>query len=352
MENPKRILVAPLNWGLGHATRCMPIIHALLAQGHEVLLASDGRALDLLKREFPDLTALELPAYDVRYSRKFFLTFLILQMPRVLLAIWREHRTLQQWVRQYRLDAVISDNRLGCFTRQAPCVVLSHQLRIFTRPAWIGHIATFLHRRILQRYDACWIPDFEGPANLSGELAHGMTLPHMHYLGPLSRMKPGQEERSYDVLVILSGPEPGRTEWEKAILRQAADIPLRWLIVQGKPEQNEQTTPHPHIAMRSFLGARELNQAILQAEVVVSRSGYSTIMDLAVLGKKALLVSTPGQPEQEYLAQYGAQKGWFATQSQDKLDLKEGIKAARAAKGLQLEGTEAYDLAAFLKKWM
>ena len=352
MEQPKRILVAPLNWGLGHATRCMPIIRELIRQGHEVLLASDGRALDLLRREFPDLPALELPAYDVRYSRKHFLPFLILQMPKVLLAVWKEYRMLQKYIRQYRLDAVISDNRLGCHTRLVPCVVLSHQLRIFTRPAWIGWIASKLHRAVLRRYHACWIPDLEGPVNLSGRLAHGIAMPHMHYIGLLSRMSPAEADLQYDVLVILSGPEPGRTEWEQLILEQAAALSGQWLIVQGKPEMVEQSFPHPHIEMRSFLSAQPLNQAILQSAVVVSRSGYSTVMDLAVLGKKALLVSTPGQPEQEYLAQYGAQQGWFATQSQDQLDLKKGIEAAKASKGLRLEGAEAHDLAAFLKKWL
>lgn len=352
MKKPARILIAPLNWGLGHATRCIPIIRELLLQGHEVMLASDGRALDLLKREFPHLPALELPAYDVRYPRKRLLLFLILQMPKVLAAIFREHRILQRWIDQYGIDAVISDNRLGCYTRKVPCAVISHQLSIFTRPAWVGAIATFLHRRVLKRYHQCWIPDLEGPVNLSGELAHGMSLPNMRYIGPLSRMRAGQRDKKYDVLAILSGPEPMRTEWEAAILAQAAVLSYRWLIVQGKPEQEETSFPYPHVEMRSFLNAEALNQAILQSEVIVSRTGYSTIMDLAVLGKKALLVSTPGQPEQEYLAWYGLEKGWYSTQTQAQLDLKRGIEEAKASAGIRLPEGQVVDLGAFLAEWL
>ena len=353
MNTSKRILVAPLNWGLGHASRSIPIIRELMRQGHEVLIASDGRALDLLKREFPDLTALELPAYDVRYPRKWLLYALVLQLYKILAALLLEHRTLRKWIAEYRLDAVISDNRLGCFTRQVPCAVISHQLNIFTKPPVIGKLATFLHRLVLRRYGQCWIPDLEGPENLSGDLAHGMSLPNMRYIGLLTRMETGQLPERYDVLAILSGPEPQRSEWEHLILEQAAQLPsYRWLIVQGKPELQEQNFPYPHIEVRSFMNSQEINKAILESRIILSRTGYSTIMDLAVLGKKALLVSTPGQPEQEYLADYGHQKGWYYTQSQDELDLKKGLVEAEKCRGLSLAEDGSIRLEVFLKNWV
>ncbi|MBK8490733.1 MAG: glycosyltransferase [Saprospirales bacterium] len=352
MKSSKRILIAPLNWGLGHATRSIPIIRELIKQGHEVWLASDGRALDLLKREFPDLPALELPEYDVRYPKKWLLYFLILQMPKVIWAIIREHRQIRHWISEHQFDAVISDNRLGCFTRKVPCAVISHQLLILTHPALIGQVATFLHRRILRRYHSCWIPDLEGPDNLSGKLAHGMSLPNMRYLGPLTRMRPGALAERYDVLAILSGPEPLRTEWETLILKQAATLPYRWLIVQGKPEKQEHFFPYPHVEVRSFLDSQGINQAILESRLILSRSGYSTIMDLAVLNKKALLVSTPGQPEQEYLAQYGLEKGWYYTQTQDQLDLKKGLEEADKLEGIMLPEWDSTALGKFLEEWL
>lgn len=351
MEKKLRILVAPLNWGLGHATRSIPIIRELRRQGHEVLIASDGWALDLLKREFPDLTALELPPYDMRYPRKHLLTFLVLQAYKLIAAIILENKTLSRYISQYHIDAVISDNRLGCFSKKVPCVVMSHQLSIYTRPPLVGWVSTFLHRRILNRYDQCWIPDYEGPANLSGKLAHGMSLPNMRYTGPLTRMQAGQAPIKYDVLAIISGPEPMRSDWEKAILTQAAALPYRFLVVQGLPDKDQSSSPHPNVEMRSFLNAKDLNQAVLESEVIVSRSGYSTIMDLAVLGKKALLVATPGQPEQEYLAWYGHEKGWYFTQLQDRLDLAKGIEGARACQGIRLEEAHETKLEKFLSDW-
>ena len=354
MSKPKRILIAPLNWGLGHATRCIPIIQELIRQGQEVWIASDGRALNLLKREFPQLPALSLPAYSIRYSQKWFLFYLLLQAPKIGWAIIHEHRTVRRWIQAYEFDAVISDNRLGCFSSQISSVVISHQLRIFTRPAWIGKIAGFLHRWILGQYDRCWIPDLEGPQNLSGDLAHGISQASLQYMGPLSRMKKGAspEKEEYDVLVVLSGPEPQRTQWEKCILAQAAHLPYRWLIVQGKPEEKRCSRPQPHIELHSFLGTKALNEAFLKSRLIISRSGYSTIMDLAVLGKKALLVPTPGQPEQEYLAVYGQAKGWFHTQNQRKLDLKKGVEEAEKTEGIQLTDWDRSELGVFIKNWL
>jgi uncharacterized protein (TIGR00661 family) len=353
MSSKKRILVAPLNWGLGHATRSIPIIRALLDMGHEVWLASDGRALDLLKKEFPQLPALETPEYDVRYPRKRLLYFLVLQMPKVLLAVIREYRRLHKWIAEHRFDAVISDNRLGCFTNKVPCAVISNQISIFTRPKWIGLAATFLHRRILARYDVVWVPDFEGPDNLSGILTHETRLPNMSYIGPLTRMQPGQAAEKYDVLVIISGPEPLRTEWENLILSQAAQLTqYRWLVALGKADENEHFFPQPHIEVRSFLDAKSLNQAILESRIVLSRTGYSTVMDLAVLNKKALLVPTPGQPEQEYLGVYGQEKGWYATQTQDELDLKSGLEMAEKSEGIDLSRAAAPPLKGILEEFL
>ncbi|MBK6620409.1 MAG: glycosyltransferase [Saprospirales bacterium] len=352
MKSPKRILIAPLNWGLGHATRCIPIIRELLRQGQEVWIASDGRALELLRHEFPQLPTLELPAYDVRYPRKRLLYFLILQMPKVLLAIVREHRILQGWIDEHRIDAVISDNRLGCFSKKVPCAVISHQLSIFTRPAIVGKVATFLHRLILRRYDSCWIPDLEGPDNLSGDLAHGMKLPNMKYIGLLTRIEPGELPERYDLLTILSGPEPLRSDWEHLILEQVANLPYRVLIVQGKPEKQEHYFPYPHVEVCSFMDSKELNKAILESRVILSRSGYSTIMDLAVLNKKAILVPTPGQPEQEYLALYGYRKGWYYTQLQEDFDLEKGMEEVEKSQGFNFKEAGSGRLEQVLKEWV
>lgn len=331
----KKVLVVPLDWGLGHATRDIPLIHELLNAGCEVLIAAEGKHAALLSREFPQITILPLPGYQIQYSQKglFFGLKIIQQIPKIWKAIRFEQAWLRKTVADLGINAVISDNRFGLYHTDIPCVFISHQLLIKT--PFGGFTERMLQRinyKFIRRYSACWIPDFAGEPNLSGVLAHPANLPeHTTYLGCLSRFVPMENvEKKYDLLALISGPEPQRTNLEELLVAQIKQMPgLKALIVSGRPDQAEKREVAPGVFQVSHLGAKELNEAMLASDMVLSRSGYTTLMDLAKLNKKAILIPTPGQSEQEYLGKYLMEKGYFYSLPQHQFHLQKALDAVK-----------------------
>ncbi|MBI2269508.1 MAG: glycosyltransferase [Bacteroidetes bacterium] len=327
MYSKKRILIAPLDWGLGHATRCIPIIRQLLLNNAEVILAADKRPLALLRDEFPQLEFVVLPGYNIYYPRKGNLTVSMLwQASKIFTAIYREHKQLKTIIKEKNIDAVISDNRYGLWSKTVPCIFITHQLNI--RTPFAGKILHKFNSRFIRKYNECWIPDLEGTPNLSGDLSHKQKLPaNTYFIGPLSRFTNviPVTKKKYDVLAILSGPEPQRSVFENIILNELQAIKLKCLIVQGIPEIKEIKKINDNIEIISHLNSEELNRTICESELIISRPGYSTIMDLAVLGKKAIFIPTPGQTEQEYLAEKFKSERIANSMSQQKFNLKESI---------------------------
>lgn len=358
------ILVAPLNWGLGHATRCIPLIRLLEEQGANVLLASDGVALHLLRAEFPHLTAVELPSYRIRYYTSNMVWNIARQLPRIFYAIRAEHRMVRHIADKYKVKGIISDNRYGCFHEHIKNVILTHQLHVQLPdkiPKW--PVNNILHN-LLAKFDRVWVPDLPDAPNLSGLLSHPPPA-HLKvdYIAPQSRMQRlradtqmswQKQKTEYDVGVILSGPEPQRTILEQRLLEQAMMMTDRhFIFVQGKTqERKEHYFMADHIEMVSFLTSRDLNLLLLSCAAVVCRSGYSSIMDLAVLGLKAVLIPTPGQTEQEYLARWFSERNIFATQNQDTLDLETGLKRLPHTNGLQPEQYTDHLLKNILQSWL
>ncbi|UII78160.1 glycosyltransferase family protein [Flagellimonas sp. CMM7] len=307
MQSSKRILVAPLNWGLGHATRCIPIINALLEHGHQPFIASDGVARSLLRKEFPDVTTFELPSYKITYAEKAknFKVKMMWDSPKVLKAMNKEKKTIKQLVKKHQLDGIISDNRLGVFYKKVPCVFITHQLNVLSgNTTWMSSKA---HQKIIKKFDACWVPDVEGKPNLTGKLGHlKKSKINIKYLGPLSRFKKTAVEQKYDLMVLLSGPEPQRTILEEKLLEELQQFDGNIFFVKGKIEEHksieEFETLNNTITVCNFMQSEELQTALTQSAKVLCRSGYTTIMDLAKLEKKAFFIPTPGQYEQEYLA--------------------------------------------------
>lgn len=332
------VLVAPLNWGLGHATRCIPLIKALEEQGVQVILASDGDALHLLRAEFPHLIARELPSYRIRYASNNMVRNIASQLPRILYAIRAEHQTCAHLVRQYNINGIISDNRYGCFNAKAHSVLLTHQLNLRVPNKALQWLANALLRHALRPFEAIWVPDAADAPNLSGDLSHPLPegLPPVQYLGLLSRMKPAKAplEIEYDVAVVLSGPEPQRSVLEQRLLEEALMLSdKRIIVIQGKTAAKEHHLLADHLEMVSYLTSAEINEVLLKSKAIVCRSGYSSLMDLAALGQKALLIPTPGQTEQEYLAEHLAAQGVMPMQSQDAIQLQSGLKILKHSKG-------------------
>ena len=331
IPHSSRVLVAPLDWGLGHATRCVPIIERLLAEGHEVVIAADGYPLKFLRREFPHLDWVKFEGLKVRYADgQSQVGAMLRQLPRFLRDIWREHQRLKEIVKMYDVDMVVSDNRFGLWCKGVHSVYMTHQLMVKMPRGleWMEWGVWRFHRWFIKHYDECWVPDIEGEGNLSGDLSHKYPLlKNTKFIGVLSRFSREKVvwedvrveaealdlQQRYDVVAVLSGPEPHRRNLEKQITDYRLQITdhrsqivvnsqQTLLIVQGLPADDLRLAEHrdgvdyiPHLQT-------ELLQWYMQeAEEIVCRSGYSSIMDLYTIGRKAHLISTPGQTEQEYL---------------------------------------------------
>lgn len=335
-----RILIAPLDWGLGHATRCIPIIRELLAQGANVWLAGEGAQEQLLREEFPALPFVPLPGYRIRYAKTSagLIWKMMQQIPKMKKAIRAEHEWLMQAIEKYQFDAVISDNRYGLYHPAIPCIFMTHQLLIKSSiGAWSEKLLQHQNYRYINRFTSCWIPDAEGTENLAGELSHPAALPEIPvvYTGPLSRLcitentsgpvavVPGR------LLIILSGPEPQRSLLEEQIIEDIAHYPGTATIVRGLPGDKGIIPSTNMISFHNHLPAAALQQEFAAAEFIISRSGYSTVMDIMALHKKSILIPTPGQTEQEYLGKYLEEKGMAVCVQQRGFSLQQALNKAQ-----------------------
>lgn len=321
-----RVLVAPLNWGLGHATRCIPLVRRLLARGDEVVLAGDGMSLRRLRQAFPALPAIQLGYLNLHYSRHKRQTWAMLRaLPQIVRASVADHRLLRDIVQREQIDMVVSDNRFGCFVKGVRSVYMTHQLYIHLPKGWrwAERIAYRLHRLVWNRYDEVWVPDYEDEKkSLSGALCHSAKeLPSskIRYIGPLSRFAPfdrqdtshghatnGLQETCYQVVALLSGLEPQRTLLEQSVRERYKIAPDKVLIIRGKIGEPQVEWHRGNLTIVPQLDDNQLVRVLQAAQTIICRSGYSTVMDLAALNvlHKTRWIPTPGQPEQEYLARY------------------------------------------------
>ena len=313
----KNILVAPLNWGLGHATRCIPIIKELEKNGFNPIIASDGMALELLKKEFPNLLALELPSYHIEYSRKGrnLKWNLLKNSPKTCLAVLNEKKIVSKWVTKYSLSGIISDNRLGVYSKKVPSVYITHQLNVLSgKTTWIS---CKLHQLFIKKYTECWIPDSKYYVNLSGVMGHlKKTSLKLKYIGILSRFEKQNLPTKYDVMVLLSGPEPQRTLLEEKLIAELKGYKAQTIFIKGKVEDEQKIEVIQNITFYNFMQTEQLQQTFNESEIVLCRSGYSTIMDLCKLEKKAFFIPTPGQFEQQYLAKKLKKSGFVPSSKQ------------------------------------
>lgn len=314
----KNILVAPLNWGLGHATRCIPIINELIKNNYNPIIATDGVALALLKKEFPNLLALELPSYHIEYAKKGknFKWKLLQNSPNTINAIVSEKKVVKKWVSEYNLSGIISDNRLGVYSKKVPSVFITHQIRVMSgKTTWIS---SKIHQKLIKKYTECWVPDVEGFPNLSGKLGHVKKFNvNLKYIGVLSRLEKEVVPEIYDLMVIISGPEPQRTLLEEKLISELNEFSKPVLFVKGKVEAEQKVEKIDNIVFYNFMTSDELQKAFNCSNKVLCRSGYTTVMDLAKLEKKAFFIPTPGQFEQEYLAKLYHEVNLVPTASQD-----------------------------------
>jgi hypothetical protein len=303
----EKIIISPLDWGLGHATRCCPIIRSYVEKGAEVEIASALNHKNFFAQEFPNLVWHEVPAYDIKYPKHGWqMPFWIFsQIPRIKKIMREENKWLTSMCEKQKYTLAISDNRFGFFCKKIKSVYITHQLRIaFPKPfAIFEKIGERWHKNIMKNFDEIWVPDYEEFPGLAGKLSHpSYKSEKIKYIGPLSRLDlpTPVPSKKYDILVLISGPEPHRSTFEKYAIKFLSEKPGNHCLVRGLP--NETEIPNLPFPAFNHLGAADLREAILASHTVLCRSGYSTIMDLALLKANAIFVPTPGQTEQEYLA--------------------------------------------------
>ncbi|MEY2828631.1 MAG: hypothetical protein RIQ33_489 [Bacteroidota bacterium] len=335
----KKVLVAPLDWGLGHATRCIPIIYELLQNKNEVWIAADGAIEVLLKSEFPQLKFIKLFNYNIQYSTNgnWLWVKMLQQSKHLLKCIKNENIWLNKFISSEKIDIVISDNRYGLYHPSVHSVFITHQLKLsIDKPfGFFEHLTKYIFEKYIKQFDECWIPDYaDANNNLSGKLSHSNSaLKNLKFIEPLSRFKnfvPQKSNVESDILILISGPEPQRTIWEQKIINQLFEVKLnhqKVIIVGGIFNDNSIQKQLPNnVEYHSSIAATELYYYLAGAKKIICRSGYSTVMDLEALNKKVIFIPTPGQTEQEYLARWLHKKGFGIFISQKNFQLKNFIE--------------------------
>ena len=340
-------LVCPLDWGIGHATRCVPVIGALKEQGWKVIVAADGRPYEFYQSEYPELELVRFPGTQVRYpSGPGMVLAMAVKIPRFLIGFRQEHQFLKKLISETGASLVISDNRYGCWNKGVKSVFMTHQLNI-QLPKWMCGLSTVLRKinySFIQRYHECWVPDLEDEGGLSGRLSHCIKLPgNCHFIGPLTRFSglngilPQLPCPPAGIFVILSGPEPQRTILESLIIGQLKETSFSAIIAGGKNESKETKVIEGRISLFPHLPSILMKHYIENSGYVICRSGYSTLMDLSATGKPAILIPTPGQTEQEYLAKRLSEMNIYYSTAQQDFRLKEAMENIKGYTGISLQ---------------
>lgn len=406
--NKKRVLVCPLDWGLGHATRCIPLIREFIKDSADVVLAGDGYSIELLKQEFPELQAIRLKGYNIRLSKKLPLPLiLVMQIPRLMICVLREHQQIRKITKDNNIDVIISDNRYGLWNNRVHTVFITHQLNILPphNLRFLSPILRLITRWFIRKYDECWIPDVAGEDNsLSGKLSHGHPIPaNTRFIGPLSRFdhhnmetnaalsmeennnpeansSPNENYREadhstykkyselgqsgevnhnslsdhtsekigpYQIMAVLSGPEPQRSIFEKKVIEQLSLIPEKSLIIRGIPKKDKLSShqedliepcyPGGNVDSTYSLLTKSLYIGLKALPIIICRGGYSTLMDMAITGNKVICIPTPGQTEQIYLATKGAKEGKSIMADQENFSIKECLSRIQNTTGYNVD---------------
>ncbi len=326
MGESKNILISPLNWGLGHASRIIPIIDYCLNSGKTIILGGNGDAISLLKKKYPELKCVYIPAPAMHYGKKramgisfYFRIFLMIAN------LIRERFITARIIQKYDIDTIISDNRPGIYSRKVKSIYITHQVNIFCSPngGFFSKLYTNIHKRIISKYNFCWVPDLDQENNISGKLSKNDYKPSLHYVGPLSRFSTIKsitcKNTKFNIVCIVSGPEPQREIFEQILIRKFKNSTNKTLIIRGLPDSKEKLKSIGNLSFENHCNDADFLHYLNTAEIIVCRSGYSSVLDLIITGNNAILVSTPGQPEQEYLAKYLNRKHGFNSIEQSEI---------------------------------
>ena len=303
MLEKKKILFAVLNWGLGHATRSWELIRKFSEDGNEVILASDGVAKIFLEKEFPNLKSYNLPSYNIRYGKNNTVFTMLKNGLKTQLAVREEKKWLTEFLKENRIDQIISDNRYGFYDESVNSVIITHQINI-KAPFGLKFINAQNHRW-LNNFNEIWVPDMN--SELSGELSKPIPnklTSKVKEIGWLSRFKQNKKiNHGETILAIVSGPEPQKSILAKTLKKILSQLNTKSILYLGSPEIDKREEIG-NLIIKPHASTVEFGEDLAAAKVVVSRSGYSSLMDYKILNKKMILIPTPGQDEQIYLGKH------------------------------------------------
>jgi len=305
----KKILISPLNWGLGHTTRIIPLIEFLIQKENDVIIAADGDCLKYLKQRFPNLITEEISGYNIKYNPKNLAIDMLFQLPKIILGIRNEHYETEILVKKHLIDVVISDNRYGVHTKLCKSYFITHQLNI-QAPVFQKLINSINHF-FIKKFDDCWIPDVKRKPNLTGQLTQIKTNFNTKFIGPLSRFwnQECSKNKEYDCLIMISGPEPKRSIFENELI---TTLPVSKYSKVGviSPKLFHEGFTSNFIDVFPQLSDEDFYSLINQSSILITRPGYTTVMDLLYTETTPFFIPTKGQTEQEYLAKYYHKEGW------------------------------------------
>lgn len=333
-----KILFSLCSWGLGHATRSLPVLRRLVKDSHDVTIYTSGRGLALLKNELKDdCRFIASTPYPSPYSDKIGFAFRFLKTaPKILKLIKEENNEVAKIVRENKIDLIISDSRFGSYSRDIPSYLIFHQLR-FIAPLRLlpAEMATeFYNHNLQDKFEKIIVSDYK-ENSLSGDLSHNLRYykpEKVEYIGILSDFENMDIEPDIDYLFSISGPEPTRTILEKKIFSELHLLKGNIAVALGKPGKFTKEVVG-NTVIYSYLEKARRDELMNRSKIVVSRSGYTTIMDVAEINKKALFIPTPGQTEQVYLGNYLEKAGFFHSVKQRKLRLDKDVPDALKYKG-------------------
>lgn len=323
----QNILFCPLDWGLGHASRSVPLIRHYIQQGHEVFIASSGSAYDFLKIEFPNLEFFELPSYAIKFGKNYGTLKLALRFFDFVSIRKNEKKCIDAIIETHKINLIISDNRYGAYSSIVKSVFITHQLTI-QLPAelrFLSRLPNTIQKTLLSKFDEIWIPDYENPNSLSGNLSKFDGYSNVKFIGWQSRFVNYEPTNNVNgILAWVSGPEPQRSEFAEKLKSQLSELDLPATLVLGNPNQ-----PNDYkigkLKIINHLNSHDFNDLIIHSKWIICRSGYSSLMDLTILNKSALIVPCKGQSEQEYLAKYCHEKGYFLAQTEENLNISQAL---------------------------
>jgi hypothetical protein len=249
------------------------------------------------------------------------------QIPALIKQVRAERKWLGQYLYNQSIETVLSDNRYGLHHPTTHNILITHQLGLKSGLyKWMDRMLQRMLYRLLKNFHEVWVPDNKDEPWLSGELGHPKYTPPcpIKYIGPLSRFTAtNRKQIPNKITILLSGPEPQRTLLEEKCMRGLAEWKGPVTMIRGLPLGGKQINAPTHWNVVDHLPIDSLQQEIEEAEHFIARCGYSTIMDLFVLNKRAILIPTPGQPEQEYLTRWINEQSLFQIQDQQQHLLRE-----------------------------